>query len=121
MECTRSELEKIVIGTLLNDYGDDGFIRKNSMSLKEELFSCRQNLFIFRIIMMMYKDGLKDMTPVSVFDYANTNHINYGNAGRFVAYMCELATSYYAFNKFKEYLKELVRIYINEKKNGKAE
>lgn len=118
MAYSRSELERIVLGTMLNDFGDDGYMQSNKLSLRKELFSSKQNAFVFGLLESMNNDGLTSTTPNDVFEYANEKEIKYGNAANFTSYMCELALNY-AYNDFKKHLKELVKLYIKEKKiNG---
>lgn len=119
MDYTRSDIERIVIGTLLNDFGDDRFFEKNRMALRKELFTDRKNVFVFGIIERMHEDGINGTNPSGVFGYANDKNIQYGNAVNFVSYMCELAQRYYAFNSFGKYVRELVDAYVNEKRYGK--
>lgn len=116
MDYSRSKLEEVVIGTLLNDFGDDGFMQSCSMSLRIELFKGKQTSFVYGILESMYKDGLKSTTPIDVLNYANEKEIKYGNDVNFASHMCSLATNNYALKDFKKYVKELVTMYINEKK-----
>lgn len=120
MAYSRSKLEEVVVGTLLNDFGHDGFLRSCGMSLRRELFEGRQSSFVFGILESMYRDGLNSTTPLDVFKYANEKGIKYGDATRFASYMCMLATDNYAFVGFKKYVKELVMTFLKERKsNGK--
>ena len=119
MVYSRNKLEGIVLGTILNDFGKDGFMQTNKMSLRKELFTNKKNAFVFGILESMSNDGLASMTPYDVLEYANEKGIKYGNAVNFASYMCDLAFGNYAYNDFKKYVRELVRIYVKEKKlNG---
>ena len=118
MVYSRDKVEQIVIGTLLNEYGDDGFFEGSRVVLRKELFNERRNAFIFEVIVRMTNDGLKQTTPYDVFVYCNENGIRYGNMTNFCVYMCDVSVNY-AFNGFKKYVKQLVDYYIREVKNGK--
>lgn len=119
MDYSRNRLEEIVIGTMLNDFGDDGFMKSCRLSLRKELFKNRQNAFIFGILDAMFKDGLTETTPKDVLEYTNDKEIKYGNMSNFASYMCGLASCNYAHTGFKKYVKELVAMYIKENRfNG---
>lgn len=111
-------MERIVLGTLLNDSGSDGFMKRYSVSLCRELFTTRQLVFIFDLLTAMYGEGLTDTTPKAVFEYAESHQSRYGNPSNFCQYLCELATNNYAPNNFQDYLKELVRLYISDRRYG---
>ena len=118
MDYSRDMVEQIVIGTLLNDLGEDKFFAKNRMALRKELFKDRKNAFIFGIIQRMHEDGIEVTSPSDVFAYTNKNNIQYGNVSNFVTYMCELSQRYYAFGDFSKYVRELVDAYVKEKRYG---
>lgn len=115
MDYTRNKLERIVLGTLLNDNGKDGFAKSCRLSLRCDLFANKQNKFVYGLLEKMYKDGIVSTTPVDVFEYANKNDVKYGNAEKFCQYMCELAQENYAFNNFKGFVRELVSMCLKEK------
>lgn len=112
MGSTANDIECVVMGTLLNDNGGDGFMSSCRMSLKKELFADRRNAFVFGIMEKMYSDGLKSFLPTDIYDYACKNSIQYGNASKFLSYMCSLATEHYRPFEFKANLRELVKLYI---------
>lgn len=118
MGYTRDRLERIVLGTMLNEFGNDGFMHQCSLSLRKDLFKSRQNAFVYSILDMMHNDGITSTTPVDVAAYAHQKDIKYGNLTNFLGYMCELAAENYAHNGFKKYVKELVTLYIKDKKHG---
>ena len=115
---TRERLERIVVGTLLNERQGDGFYKKNKASLKKDVFSDKRNAFIFGILEKMHADGIETTTPYDVVSYCKEKGIKYGNPANFAVYMCEICESY-AFLSLKSYVKELVQYYVKEKKNGK--
>lgn len=118
MGYTRDRMERIVLGTMLNDFGSDGFMRSCRMSLKKEMFKSKQNAFVYDILDRMFKDGLSSTTPADVLSYSDEKGIKYGNAANFSAYMCELATENYAIVSFKKILKDMVLNYIKDVKHG---
>ena len=105
-------IDDIVLGTLLNDFGDLKLMSRYGMSLRKELFYSKQHQFVFGIIERMYNDGKISFTPSDVFDYATNKGVRFGDAGKFCSFMCSLATSCYAPNSFAKNLKELVSKYI---------
>jgi len=113
----RHQLETIVLGTLLNDSGRDGFFDGSRNVLREELFSDRRNAFIFGLIARMKADGERETTPYDILKYAKEKKIRYGDTARFCTYMCELSRNY-AFDGFKKYVRQLVEIYVKEKRYG---
>lgn len=118
MDFTRDRMEQVVLGTILNDNGNDGFVKSCHLSLKKELFKDRRNAFIFGVIDSMYKNGLSSFLPADIVEYADKNGIKYGNAANFCNYMCSLALNNYAFNDFRKYVRELVKKYVRESKDG---
>lgn len=117
MDYTRTEHENIVIGMLLNDF--DGMLMDGGrLFLREELFVDKKNKFIYGIIDKMHRSGERCITPCDVFRYANDNSIAYGDMSNFASYMCELALTRYSEQEFKRHAKELVRLYIRDKKYG---
>lgn len=115
MDYSRNDIEGIVLGTILNDSGDDGFMRSCRMSLRRELFRDKRNAFIFGILDMMYMEGITSTTPYDVVVYAESKGIKYGNLQEFLLYMCGL-TKNYAYMGFKRYVRELVTMYIRDRK-----
>jgi hypothetical protein len=118
MGYTRNKIEMIILGTMLNDMGGDNFMQSCRLSLRKELFADKKNAFVFMLLDNMYQDGIKSTTPSDVFKYANDKNIRYGNTGNFLNYLYGLATDYYAFNNFRNYVKQLVELYIKETKYG---
>lgn len=119
MVCSLDKVERIVIGTMLNDFGEDCFFGSCSMSLRKELFSDRRNAFIFDVISRMNAQGLRSTTPYDVLSYVQTNKIRCGNVQNFVSYMTELACESYAFSSFREHVRTLVRFYSSRRRmNG---
>lgn len=115
MAYSRSDYERMVLGIILNDDGEYGFMKSCRMSLRKELFKDKKNIFVYGILDAMYNDGCVDMTPISVFDYANNHNIKYGNMGNFAAYLCELSSTTWRFHELKKYVKELVTRYMKER------
>lgn len=120
MVCSLDKVERIVIGTMLNDFGEDCFFSSCSMSLRKELFSDRRNAFIFDVISRMNAEGLRSTTPYDVLSYVQTNKIRCGSVHNFVSYMTELACESYAFSSFREHVRTLVRFYSNRMRNNGA-
>lgn len=114
MECSRNRLEEIVIGTLLNEYGTDGFFAKHKMVLRKELFADKRNVFLFGLIEGMFLEGRTQTTPKDVLDYAMEKNIRYGNLSNFLTYMCDLAYGNYAFVGFGDYVRRLVDLYVKD-------
>ena len=119
MVCSLDKVERIVIGTMLNDFGEDCFFSSCSMSLRKELFSDRRNAFIFDVISRMNAQGLRSTTPYDVLSYVQTNKIRCGNVQNFVSYMTELACESYSFSSFRDHVRTLVRFYSSRRRmNG---
>ena len=112
MVYTRNKLGSMVLGMILNDLGEYGFVSKYRNSLCKELFTDRQHAFVYGIIERMSDDCLMSFSPKDVFDYAERNNIKYGNVSKFCLFMCELATENYDPQNFRKNLKELVKLYI---------
>ena len=119
MVYSRNKLERIVIGTMLNESGKDGFFNGSRIVLRKELFKDKRNVFLFAVLERMYKDGLRRSTPYDVFKYANEKSIPYGNAENFCTYMCEVSENYYVFIGFKKYVKQLVDLYVKENRHAR--
>lgn len=118
MVCTmENKTENIVIGTLLNDTPFDGFYQRESMLLKDEMFSDKKNAFIFRIIQRMHNDGLTKTTPCDLYLYTTTNNIRVGNVGNFCSYMMDLARQHYEYETLDAHVKDLVLNFIKMKRN----
>lgn len=115
MAYTRIKLEQIVLGTLMNDIS---LLQTHRVSIRKEMFSDKRNAFVFGIIEQMFNDGLTETAPYDVFVYSLQNNIRYGDANKFCVYMCQL-TDNYAVVGFPKYLRDLVKIYLSEVKNGK--
>ena len=114
---SRIKVEQIVIGTLMNEFGDDGFLVKNMASLRKDLFNDRRHVFIFGIIEQMVRDGRRQTTPYDILCYCDEKGMQYGNIGNFSTYMCEISMNY-AFKGLRAYVRELVQYYIRDRKNG---
>lgn len=119
MNYTRDKLEKIVIGTLLNEYGYDKYFQRSNAVLRGELFKDKKNRFIFNTIKEMNEKGMKQTTPYDVAIYATQNNKKYGNLHNFCCYMCELI-EYNAMTEFKVFLKKLVDEYVKEQRYAKT-
>lgn len=101
-------LEAIILGSILNDNGSDGFIEENNVALKADLFTGKKNAFLWNVLERMSKDGQTDFTPYSVLRYCDRNDIKYGDLVNFCEYMIELSTDYYAHIEFSKYVDELI-------------
>lgn len=112
-----NKTENIVIGTLLNDTPLDRFFQRESMLLKDEMFSDKKNAFIFRLIKRMHDDGSKETTPCDLYLYVVKNNIKVGNMANFCAYMMDLARQYYAYDELDVHVKDLVLNFIKMKRN----
>ena len=119
MDFSRSKVEQIVIGTLMNEYGGDGFFDSCRMVLRKELFADRRNAFIFDIVKKMHDEGITETTPHDVFRYATDKNIRYGDMEKFCSYMCEVSDANYAFDGFGKYVRILVDEYLKERKHGR--
>lgn len=111
-----SDIEQVVVGTLLNEYGQDRFFARCCALVREDMFSDRRNAFTFSVIKRMVEDGIVQTTPIDVLEYAERNGIAYGNAQKFCIYMCEIADKYYAFSSLKDYVRRLIDFYVAEKR-----
>ena len=114
------DIEKAVIGTILCDDGSFGYMDACSVSLKKELFMDRKNAFIFGLLEELHKGGSVSTTQLDVWIYADEHNIKYGDVGNFVVYMNELSAFYSLrdMESFKRNVRELVKRYISQKRNG---
>lgn len=111
----------IVLGTILNDSGEEQFMNKYSMSLPKDVFSDKRNAFIYGLIYDMHSCGRTSFTPHDVLEYAIEKGVKYGNVVNFCLYMCELSERFYAPFGILEHIRRLVKMYISDKKrNGAA-
>ena len=69
MVYTREKIEQIVLGTLLNDIGDEGFFKGSRNVLRDDLFSDKRNVFVFSVIKRMRGEGMESTSPCDVFRY----------------------------------------------------
>ena len=118
MAYTRERVERILIGTLLNEYGYDGFMRNGGSVLRAEMFCDKRNAFIFSVIRRMDGDGAVQTTPCDVFRYVTEKGIRCGDTGRLCSYMAEVCENY-AWSSFRRYVKMLVDYFLNDKRHGK--
>jgi hypothetical protein len=100
----REELERIIIGTLLNSFGDANWYDSCKSCITEGMFSDERNRRIYSTIQRMKKDIFSDITPLDVINYDPS-------LSDLSVYMCELAGDWYF--EIKKYYYNRKLLYSN--------
>jgi hypothetical protein len=115
MVYSQANNERVVIGTLLNEFGQDGFYERNNMVLRSEMFTDVRNRFLFDTICQMKHEGLTATTPFDVLTFLQRKQIPYGDTQQLVSYMTDVAMNF-ALKTFDEQVTQLAQQYIRRKR-----
>ncbi|MDY4668057.1 MAG: DnaB-like helicase N-terminal domain-containing protein [Prevotella sp.] len=90
----RQQIERIIIGTLLNSDENLNYFNSVKSSVTKDMFTDDRNKKLYDIIVRMNQSGITRTWPDAIFEYQNRNM-----PADMVAYMVELAVDWYFLAK----------------------